>query len=88
MNNSTVKKAKHPTSLDPLPVLASQFFKIDDLHTSKNTLFRTVDLILIVKSDIIIILMNTDYKKSFFIKNLLKLEKLTHFRPFLQTETY
>ena len=28
MNNSTVKKAKHSTSISPLPVLACQFFKI------------------------------------------------------------
>ena len=40
----------------------------------------TVDLILIVKSVIIISVMNTDKKITFFIQNFQKLEKLTHFR--------
>ena len=66
-NNSTVKKAKHSTSMNPLRVLACQFFKINNLHTSKTPFFRTVDLILIVKSNIIIIVMNTDKKIRFFI---------------------
>ena len=63
MNISTVKKAKHSTSMNPVPVLACQFFKMNYSHTSK-----TVDLILIVKSDIIIIVMNTDKKISFLFK--------------------
>ena len=68
MNNITVKKAKHSTSMNSLPALACEFFKTNYLHTSKNTLFRTVDLILIVKSDIITIVMNTDEKISFSFK--------------------
>ena len=68
MNNSTVEKTKHSTSMNPLPVLACQIFKINYLHTSKTPLFRTVDLILIVKSNIIIIVMNTDKKISFVSK--------------------
>ena len=67
-----------------LPVLLCQFFKINYLHASKlkkvrvqrsgidtnkyYTFFRKVDLILIVKSDIIIIAMNTDKKISFLFK--------------------
>ena len=34
-NNGTVEKSKYPTSVNKLPVLASQFFKINYLHTSK-----------------------------------------------------
>ena len=57
---------------------------INYLHSSKNTLFRKVDLILIVKPDIIIIVMNTDKKISLF-----KIYKTsTHFRPTLWAETY
>ena len=67
MNNSTVKKAKHSTSMNPFPVLACLLFKVIFLHTSKTPFLRPVDLILIVKSDIIIIVMNTDKKISFFI---------------------
>ena len=52
--------------MNPLPILACQFFKINYLHTSKNTLFRKVDLILIVKYDMIINVMNTDKKKFLF----------------------
>ena len=67
--NQYCQKVKHSTSRNPLPVLAYQFFKISYLHTLKNTLFRTVDLILIVKSNsIIIILMNTDKKIRFLFK--------------------
>ena len=88
-NNNTVKKAKHSTSMGPLPVLACQFFKINLLHTSKTPFFRAVDLILIVKSDIMIIVINTDKKISYFLfKIYKKLEKLTHFMPALWTETY
>ena len=87
-NNSTVKKAKHSTSMNPLPVLACQFLKINYLYTSKTPFFRTVYLILIVKSDIIIIVMNTVKKVSFFILNLQKLEKLTYFMYVLWVETY
>ena len=45
---------------------------------------------MVVKSDkiIIIIVMNTDKKIIFFIWNLQNLEKFTHFRPVLRTETY
>ena len=88
MNNNTVKKAKHSTSMNPFPVLACKFFKINYLHTSKNTLFRTVDLILIVKSDIIIIVMNTDKKISYLFKIYKNSQKLTYLRPSLRTETY
>ena len=59
------QKAKYSTSLNPLPVLACQFFNINYLHTSKTHFFGTVDLLLIVKSDIVIILMKTD--KKFFL---------------------
>ena len=86
-NNSTVKKATHSTSMNPLPVLACQFFKINYLHTSKNTIFRRVYLILLVKSGIILIGMNTDKKISFLSKIYKKIENLTHFRPALRTET-
>ena len=34
------QKAKHSTSMNPLPVLACQFYKINYLHTSKNNLFQ------------------------------------------------
>ena len=51
--------------MNPLRVLACQFFKINYLHTSKTPFFRTVDLILIVKSDIIIIIV---MDKFFFFK--------------------
>ena len=47
-----------------------------------------LDIVLVVKSNIIIIMMNTDKKISFFIKKLQKLEQLTHLRPTLRTETY
>ena len=87
-NNSTVKKAKHSTSMNPLPVLACQFLKINYLYTSKTPFSRTVDLILIVKSYIIIIVINTVKKRSSFILNLQKLEELTHFMPVLRAETY
>ena len=40
MNNSAVKKAKHATSMNPLPILACPFFKTNYLHTSKNTLIQ------------------------------------------------
>ena len=40
INNSTVKNAKHSTSVKPLPVLACQLFKINYLRTSKNTPFQ------------------------------------------------
>ena len=60
-NNSTVKKSKHPSSMNTLFVLAlSQFFKINYLYTLKTSFFMTVDLILIVKSKTIIIALNTD----------------------------
>ena len=40
-NNSTVKKSKHQTSMSTLPVLASQFFKINLLSTYfENILFH------------------------------------------------
>ena len=76
--------------MSPLPVLARQFFKINYLHTSKNTFFRAVDLILISKSDIIIIVVNTDKKIRFFYLKFTKLKKLklTHCRPAHRTETY
>ena len=38
-NNGTVKKTNNPSSMKTLPVLASQLFKINHLHTSKNILF-------------------------------------------------
>ena len=38
-NNSTVKKANYSISMNPLPVLTCQFFKINYLHTSKNSLY-------------------------------------------------
>ena len=54
-NNSAVKKAKHLTAMNPLPVLACQFFKI--IYTlGKTPFFRTVDLILIGKPNIIVCL--------------------------------
>ena len=41
---------------------------IETIYTlKKNTLFRTVDLILVVKSNIMIIVKNTDKKISFFL---------------------
>ena len=40
MNNSTVKKSKHQTSMSTLPVLASQFFRINYRHASRNILFH------------------------------------------------
>ena len=61
--------AKYSTSMNPLPNLAFQYFKINYLHVLRKTsFFRTVDLILIVKSDIIIIVMNTDKKISLLFK--------------------
>ena len=33
------QKANHQTSMNPLLVLPCQFFKINYLHSSKNTLF-------------------------------------------------
>ena len=63
------QKAKQDsTSINPLPVLACQFFKINCFHTSKTPFFRTVDLILNVMHDIIIIVMNTDKKMHFYLK--------------------
>ena len=43
-------------------------FKLTIYILRKTPLFRTVDLILIVKSDIIIIVLNTDKKISFLFK--------------------
>ena len=57
-----------------------------DIDMLKNTLFRTV-LILIVKSDIIFIVTALTGKLDFYLK-FTKLEKMTHFRPALRTETY
>ena len=37
--NGTVKRTNNPCSMKTLTVLASQFFKINHLHTSKNILF-------------------------------------------------
>ena len=51
----------------------------------KTPFFKAVDLILIVKSDIIIIVMNTDKKISFLFKIY---KNATHFRRSLRTETY
>ena len=51
--------------MNPLPVFGMSIFKINYLHTSKNTPFQEVNLILEVKPDIIIIVMNTDEKISF-----------------------
>ena len=59
------QKAKHSTSMDLLPVLACQFFKITIYTLRKTPFFRTVDLTLIVKPDIIVIVMDID-KISFF----------------------
>ena len=67
-NNSTVKKAKYPTFMNLLPVLACQFFKINFLYTYKTPFIRIEDLILKVKSDIVIILMNTDKKIFLHLK--------------------
>ena len=50
--------------------------------------FRTIDLKLTVESNIIITVMNADKKISYLFKIYKKLEKLMHFRPALQTETY
>ena len=61
-----LSKAKYSTFMNLLSVLACQFFKINYLQTSKTPYFRTVDLILIVKSNIIVYVMNTDKKISFF----------------------
>ena len=73
-NNSTVKKQ----SIQHLWTHC-QFFKISYLHTSKtNTLFKTVDLIFIVKSNFIIILMNTD-KKMRILLNIYKNLKIDAF---------
>ena len=58
--------AKHSTSVKPLRVLVCQLFKINYLHTSKTPFLRTVGLMLLVNSDFIIIVMNTD-EKFFFI---------------------
>ena len=49
------------------------------LHTSKNTLFMAVDLILIVKSNIIIIMMNTDKKIIIFYLEFSKTRKIDEF---------
>ena len=38
-NNGTVIKTDNPSSKKTMPVLASQFFKINLLHTSKNVFF-------------------------------------------------
>ena len=57
---STVKELKNPTFMNTLPVLASQFFKTKYFQTLKTPFFTTVDLILIVKSTIIIIALKTD----------------------------
>ena len=74
--------------MNPLPVLACQFLKINYLHSPKNTHFRTVDLIFIVKPDIITIVMKTDKKISFLFKFPKNSKKMTHFRTALRTETY
>ena len=74
--------------MNPLPVLACQFFKINYLHTSKNTLFQDSSSNIVIKSDIIIIGMNTATKIRYLFKIYKNLEKLTHFRPVLRTETY
>ena len=59
-----------------MPVLTCRFFKINYLRTSKTPFFRTVELILIFKSDIIIIIvMNIDMKISFFYLKYLKTRK-------------
>ena len=65
--------------MNPLPFLACKFFKKDFLHSSKTPIFRRVDLILKVKPNIIIILMNTDKKISF----LFKIYKNSKNRPIL-----
>ena len=51
-----------------LPVLACQFLKINYFTLWKPPFFRAVDLILTVKYNIIIIVMNTDKKISFLFK--------------------
>ena len=45
------RKVKISNFYEHMPVLVSQFFKISYLHTSKNIIFRTVGLIVIVKSN-------------------------------------
>ena len=65
--------------MNPLPVLACQFFKKTIYTVRKTPILRRVDLISIVKPNIIIIVMNTDKKISFFIENLQKLEKIDAF---------
>ena len=54
--------------MNPLPVLACQLFKVEYLHTLKNTLFQDSRFLLIVKSDIIIIELNTDKEIMFLFK--------------------
>ena len=67
-----LSEARHSISMNPLPVLACQFFIINYLHSSKGILFQhTVDLILIVKLDIIVIVMNTNRNKCFYLKGVL-----------------
>ena len=63
------------------------FCHVDYLKTLKTLLLTKVDIILFVKWDIIIIVMNTDKKIIFVISNLQKIKR-THLRPALWTETY
>ena len=49
------------------------------LHTSKIPFFMAVDLILIVKSNIIIIMMNTDKKIISFYLEFSKTRKIDEF---------
>ena len=53
-------KVLSETSMNILPVLSSQFFKISYANTLKTLLFTIVNRILIVKSKIIIIAPNSD----------------------------
>ena len=64
--------------MNPLPVLACQFFKINYLFTLKNTPFQDSRSNFVVKPGIIIIVMNTDKEISFYLK-LTKTRKIYAF---------
>ena len=54
----------------------------------KTPFLRTVDLVLLVKFDIIIIVMNADKKISFFYLKFTKTRKIDALRPVHRSETY
>ena len=77
--------ANYSTSMNLLPVLACQLFKINYLHIFFHDSRSNIDSLAQYK----IIVMNIDKKICFYLKFTQKnLEKLTHSRPALWTKTY